>query len=301
MKIVLAGASGLVGTALAGALRARGESVRVLVRRKAGGPEEFEWKPERGIIPCSALEGADVVVNLAGAGIADARWTAARKELLRSSRILSTRTLVNGLIRSEVRATVFLSASAIGYYGECGDALLAEESPRGLGFLAGLCGEWENEALRAEEASVRVVLPRIGIVLSRKGGALARLLPLYRAGLGGKLGDGRAWMSWITLDDLVGALLAMIDEPTLSGPVNAVAPNPVTNREFSQTLGAALRRPAPWTVPSFALRLMLGAMADEMLLASARVAPGRLLDRKHAFKHPELAEALRSVLGKESA
>lgn len=295
MNIVLAGSSGLVGTALAAALRKRGDSLRILVRRPARFSEEIEWKPELSQLPLSVLQGADAVVNLAGAGVADRRWTGARKELLRSSRVGTTRALVDGLARSGQRARVFVSASAVGYYGDAGDAVLDEGASAGEGFLAGLCQAWEAEAFRAAEHGLRVVVPRIGVVLAREGGALARLIPLYRCCLGGRLGAGAAWMSWITLEDLVSVLLAAIDNPRLEGAVNAVAPHPVRNRDFSSALAAALSRPAPWIVPRFGLRLLLGEMADEMLLASARAVPMKLTAHEHRFAQPRIEEALRSL------
>lgn len=296
MNIVIAGSSGLVGTALVSVLRARGDTVRFLVRRQARAPGEFEWDPARGVVPASAFEGTDAVVNLAGAGIAEKRWTKERRRILSDSRLQTTRTLVAELAGQKGTTAAFVSASAIGFYGARGDTVLTEEAPCGTGFLATLCEAWETEALRAREAGIRTVVPRIGIVLAREGGALARLLPLYRFGLGGRLGDGSQWMSWIALDDLVAVLLSAIDDEALSGPINAVSPRPVRNREFSRALARALSRPAPWLVPSPVLRLLLGEMADETLLSSARVAPAKLEERGLRFRHPELGGALAALL-----
>jgi hypothetical protein len=242
------------------------------------------------------MEGTDVVVHLGGAGIAEARWTPARKQILRSSRINSTRVLVDSIARLRQKPRLLVSASAIGYYGNRGDEILTEKSIPAGDFLAVLARDWESEATRVEWSGVRAVILRFGVILSAKGGALSRMLLPFRLGLGGRLGSGRQWMSWISLEDAIGALRAAISSEDLKGPVNVVAPNPVRNAEFTRLLARILRRPAIFPAPAFMLRLMLGELADALLLASQRVRPERLLDAGYRFRHDHLESALKVIL-----
>jgi uncharacterized protein (TIGR01777 family) len=301
MRVAVSGSSGLIGTALVQALRARGDEVLRLVRRPVGAPDELTWDPRAGQAPVEALAEVDGLVHLAGAGIGDQRWTPQRKQEIRDSRVQGTSTLATALaaVGSSGRAKppVFVSGSAIGYYGDRGEEELDETSPPGTGFLAEVCQAWEAATAPAAEAGARVALLRTGVVLSARGGALARQLPLFRLGLGGTLGDGRQWLSWITLRDEVHAILACLDRPELEGPVNLTAPTPVRNAEFTQALGRVLKRPARFGVPRGALRLALGGqLTDEALLASQRVLPRRLVEAGFAFQDPTLEAALATAL-----
>ncbi len=297
MKILLTGASGLIGSALTAKLTDAEHEVTRLVRSSPNRERrEIQWDPSAGRLDAAALEGFDAVVHLAGESIATGRWTAAKKERIRSSRVQGTRLLAETLARLQRPPEILVSASAIGYYGDRGDEELDEGSAPGSGFLAEVCRQWEAAAEPAGEAGIRVVHPRIGLVLSATGGVLAKMLPMFRLGLGGPIGSGRQYVSWITLDDLVGAICHVIATDSLSGPVNAVAPEPATNREFTRALGRALRRPARLPAPAFALRAMLGTMADELLLASTRVIPRRLVDSGFAFDDPDLEPAFRRLL-----
>ena len=296
MKILIAGASGLVGSALVPALRQEGHEVVALVRRPVRREDEIAWNPAGGELEPAVLATTDAIVNLAGENIAAGRWTAARKEALRSSRLDSTHTLVRALARAEPRPRVLVNASAVGFYGDRGDEVLTEDSPVGRGFLPGLCAAWEADAQAAEAAGARVVRLRLGVVLAREGGALTRLLPVFRWGLGGRLGDGRAWMSWIAIDDLVRVISTVLADPRWHGAINAVAPGPVTNGEFTAALGQRLHRPTFLPVPRRLLELVYGEMAGATLFASARVMPDRLLAGGFAFRQPTIAAALRHVL-----
>ena len=299
MRVVVAGSSGLIGSALCRALHSRGDVVVRLVRRASSGPSEAAWDPRAGQIEAAALEGADAVVNLAGAGIGDRRWTTARRRLLVSSRAESTALLARASARLEQRPRVLVNASAVGIYGNRGDEVLDEHSAPGDDFLSGLCRKWEASTSAAAEADIRTVCVRSGVMLSASGGALGRQLPLFRLGLGGRLGSGRQWVSWISLEDELGVLLRAIDDEALAGPVNAVAPQPVTNRQFTDTLGRVLHRPAVLAVPPPALRLVLGrGLVDEVLLASQRVRPAALEALGHDFAHEELEPALAAVLSR---
>lgn len=299
MKILVSGASGFVGSRLTAALADDGHQVTRFVRSQAE-PErtEIPWDPAVGRLEPSTLEGFDAVVHLAGESIADGRWTDAKKARIRDSRVQGTQLLAQTLARLDARPKVLVTASAIGFYGDRGDDELDEQSRPGSGFLADVCRQWESATEPAVEAGVRVVPLRFGLVLGSAGGALAKMLPIFRLGLGGPLGNGRQYVSWITLDDVTGAIQHAIATESLRGPVNAVAPHPVTNREFTRALGRALRRPALLPAPAFALRLILGQMADELLLASARVLPRRLLDSGFAFLDVTVETALGRLLAR---
>ncbi len=297
MRILVAGASGLVGSALVPALRQQEHQVVALVRRPVRRDDEIAWDPPAGGLEPAVLATVDAIVNLAGENIAAGRWSAARKEMLRCSRIDSTRTLLRALAQAVPRPRVLVNASAVGFYGDRGDEVLTESSPAGRGFLPELCAAWEAEAQAAEALGVRVVRLRLGVVLARDGGALARLLPLFRLGLGGRLGDGRAWMSWIGLDDLVRVVGTVLADPRLDGAVNAVAPGPVTNAEFTCALAQLFHRPAILPVPRWLLMLVFGEMAGATLLASMRVRPDRLLAGGFAFRQPDITAALRQAIG----
>jgi len=301
MKILVTGATGLVGTALVAALARDGHMVCRLVRpaTKTGGgsPGTFDvaWNPETGELGGAAV-GAEAVVNLGGASIAGGRWTDARKKLLRSSRIDNTRALVTALRKMNAKPDVLISASAIGFYGNRGDEVLSEESAAGADFLAGISKDWEAEALRAEEIRTRVVLARFGVMLDKNGGALRKMLVPIKFGVGGRIGNGNQWMSWIALQDAVSALQFTLTNCNLRGAVNIVAPEPVTNSEFTKTLANTLHRPALLPAPGFALRLAMGEMADALLLSSQRVVPEKLGRAGFNFKHPTLRRALHDML-----
>ncbi|HEY3216423.1 MAG TPA: TIGR01777 family oxidoreductase [Candidatus Eisenbacteria bacterium] len=302
MKIVVTGSSGFVGSALVPSLERAGHAVMRLVRRPPRpAADEVRWDPEREILDPTALRGVEAAVHLAGASLAGGRWTSGTKARIRDSRVRSTRLLSEALCRLDPPPRVLVSASAVGFYGHRGDQLLTEESPRGEGFLADVAESWERAADPARERGIRVVHPRLGLVLARNGGALARMLPAFRLGLGGPLGDGGQFWSWIAVDDLLAAFHILLDHPALAGPVNAVAPQPVTSREFAATLGRVLRRPTRFQVPAWALRLALGQMADEMLLGSTRAVPRRLEHSGFTFLHPRLEEALAGLLRRRLA
>jgi uncharacterized protein (TIGR01777 family) len=299
MRVLVSGASGLVGSALAAALRAEGHQVNALVRPgKTPAPGDVPWDPQSDRLDAAAMHDVEAVVHLAGSSIASGRWTPARKQLLRASRVDATRHLVAALGRLERRPAVLVSASATGYYGDRGEELLTEASPPGKSFLACCAEDWEAEAARAEQHGLRVVRLRFGMVLAAHGGALKQMLVPFRLGLGGRLGSGRQWMSWISLTDAVGVIRYALLQEDLQGPVNTVAPNPVRNIEFARILARVLHRPAIFPVPAFALRLVLGELADELLLSSARVIPERLQQRGYSFQHPTLEAALASVLNR---
>jgi hypothetical protein len=300
MRVAVTGASGLVGTALVPFLAAQGDDVVRFVRRPPRTGDEARWDPDRGEIDRAALSGVDAVVHLSGANLAEGRWTAARKAVLEASRVGPTRLLAETLAGLPRPPAVLVSASAIGYYGNRGDAWLDETSEPAGDFLGRLVVEWESATGPAARAGIRVVQLRSGMVLAPLGGALKRMLLPFKAGIGGTLGSGTQYMSWIAIDDLVGAVRHALTA-ALSGPVNAVAPTPVTNREFTKTLGRVLGRPTLFAAPAFALRLALGEMADAAVLASIRVRPDRLLQSGYRFHFPDLEGALRHVLGKAGA
>lgn len=298
MKVVVSGSSGLIGEALLAHLRAEAHDVVRLVRRRplAG---EAGWDPGSGSIDAAALVGCDAAVNLAGVGIGDRRWSASRRQSILQSRVGSTVVLCRALAGLDPRPRVVVSASAVGIYGDRGDEVLTEDSALGDGFPAFVCKEWEAATSPATEAGIRVVNLRSAVVLSRRGGALARQLPLFKTGLGGRLGDGKQWFSWISIRDEVRAILHLLESTEVAGPVNCASPNPVTNAQFTRCLAAALHRPAVAVVPRFVLRLALGrALADEFVLSSLRVAPAHLERSGFVFEHPTLEGALTSVLGR---
>jgi uncharacterized protein (TIGR01777 family) len=297
MRVVVSGASGLIGSALVPALVGEGDPVTRLVRSpRQGGADTLRWDPDAGALDPARLDGIDAVVHLSGETVAG-RWNEAKKTRIMESRRRSTRLLAETVARLERPPQVFVSASAVGYYGNGGAEPLTEESPAGEGFLAEVVREWEAATRPAAEAGTRVVNLRFGIVLSREGGALAQMLTPFRLGVGGPLGSGRQYMSWIAIDDVVGALRHALSTADLSGPVNASAPTPVTSKEFARTLGRVLRRPALLPVPPFALRVLFGEFADEGLLWSQRALPAKLTASGYSFHFPELEGALRQVLG----
>jgi hypothetical protein len=304
VSVLVTGSSGLIGTALVERLRRQGRSVTRLVRRTGpwrSGTTDVQWDPADGTIDQEGLGRAgpfEGVVHLAGAGIGDKRWSPARKQIVHDSRTGSTRLLVGALQQLPTPPPVLVSGSAIGFYGDRGDEELTEASAVGSGFLAELCQAWESAARPAAESGIRIVLLRTGIVISDHGGALGKQLPLFRLGLGGRMGSGKQYRSWITLEDQVGVILRCLEDDRLSGPVNATAPTPATDAELAKALGAALHRPAVLAVPAPALRLALGSeMAAELVLTGQRVLPAALLAHGHHFLHTDLAEAMRSVLG----
>lgn len=295
--IAVSGASGFVGAALVRSLGAQGANVKRLVRSQPRDPSaDIVWNPAAPIDP-AALEGLDAVVHLAGESIASL-WTVSKKTRIRESRVIGTRHLSTALAKCTKRPRVLVCASAIGFYGNRGDEVLREDSPPGSGFLADVSREWEAAAQPARNAGIRVVHTRFGMVASPTGRALKQMLLPFKLGLGGRLGSGRQYMSWISLDDVVGAIEHALVTDSLAGPVNTVAPVSITNAEFTKTLGAVLHRPTIFPVPEFMLRTLLGEMAEEVLLCSQRVEPVRLLASGYKFKHPELKSALEEMLGK---
>jgi uncharacterized protein (TIGR01777 family) len=293
MKITVTGASGLLGGKLVDRLRARGDEV-VTLSRNPSGPGVLRWLPEQEPAPQAALNGCDAVVHLAGEAVAQ-RWSDDAKRRIRRSRELGTRNLVAGIDAAEPRPRVLVASSAVGYYGAHGDEEVDERTPAGDGFLAQVCVVWEREAQRATELGLRVVNVRTGVVLDRDGGALAKMLPFFKLGVGGPVAGGRQYLPWIHVDDVIGIYLAALDGDDWTGPVNAAAPTPVANATFSKALGRALHRPAFAPVPGFAVRVLYGEMA-EIVTTGQRVIPRRAQDLGYAFAHPDLHEALRAAL-----
>lgn len=298
MKVLISGASGLVGKALQKVLRNDGDEVYVLVRNKKDlAPNTIFWDPQNGLIDIAALEGFDAVVNLAGESIAAGRWTKERKKAILDSRVDSTKTLVDAFIRLKRPPKVLVNASAVGFYGDRGDEVCTEDTASGTGFLADVCRQWEAAAAPAAEHGIRTVFLRTGVVLSPEGGAFAKMLPPFKLGVGGKLGSGEQYMSWISLDDEVGIIIYAIKNDDVSGPVNAVAPEPVRNSEFTAVLGKALNRPTFFGVPAFMLRFLLGdEMADEVLLGSTRAEPKKITQSGYVYAHPDLGSAVNYLL-----
>jgi len=295
MRVIVSGASGLIGTALCSSLTASGHDVVKLVRRTAGA-NEIEWDPANGVLAADALDGSDAVVHLAGAGIGDKRWTKEYRQLILDSRVKSTRLLAETIAASNKGPATFLSGSAIGIYGASDGRHLDESSPVGEGFLADVCQQWEAAAEPAWRADTRVAFLRTGIVLTPEGGALKKMLPLFKLFLGGRFGNGKQWQSWVSLPDEIGAIEYLLTA-AVHGPVNITAPNPVTNAEFAKALGKALGRPSLLPVPAFAPKLLLGSeLADALLFTGQKVHPQKLLDSGYTFQHPTLPEAFAALL-----
>ncbi len=297
MDVLVSGSTGLIGSALVSALEESGHRVRRLTRSGGSSEDVVRWDPSAGEIDAGQIEGVDAIVHLAGENIVG-RWTDAKKARIRDSRVRGTRLLAETLARLPTPPAVMISASASGYYGDRGNELLSEESAPGDNFLAGVGQEWEAAADPAREAGVRVVHPRIGIVLSTEGGALGTTLPIFKLGVGGKIGSGRQYWSWIAIDDVVGAILHALTEDSLEGPVNVTVPDPPTNAEYTRVLGHLLGRPTVFPLPAPAARIMLGQLADELLLASQRIEPARLKETGYSYRYPELEGALRHLLGR---
>ncbi len=296
-SVAISGASGMVGTALTAVLRSSGNSVVGITRKESRGADgSIVWDPVTGVKDPSRLETVDAIVHLAGENIAERRWTPALKDRIRRSRVEGTRNLVKSLALIAGRPKVLVSASAIGYYGDRGETILDEDATAGEGFLADVCRDWEHEAQAATELGMRVVNVRIGVVLSRKGGALAKMLLPFKLGAGGIIGSGKQYWSWIGLHDLVRILAFCVEHDSIRGPVNAVSPNPMTNYDFTKGVGHALHRPTFFPLPAFMAKLVLGEMANDLLLASARVTPGKLLQHGFEFHFPELAGCLEHEL-----
>ncbi|MGE0126761.1 MAG: TIGR01777 family oxidoreductase [Blastocatellales bacterium] len=300
MKILITGATGLIGKAVCKLLTDEGHQLVVLSRRPQAamgltGVSAFRWEPEYELPPAQAWEGVDAVIHLAGEPVAAARWTEEQKRRIRDSRVVGTQFLVAGMIEARTPPKVFVSGSAVGFYGARGDEILNESSLPGSGFLSEVCLEWEAEAARARELGVRVALVRTGVVLSPTGGALEKMLTPFKLGLGGRLGSGRQWFPWVHIDDIVGILRHALITPAVDGPINGTAPGIVINEEFTRELAAALNRPIFFPVPEFALRVLMGEMA-EAVMASQRVVPQVALDTGYRFKHPNLKPALESLL-----
>lgn len=296
MKIVIAGAGGLVGSALIPSLETKGHEVTRMVRSHPGAGE-IEWHPHHDEVDPSGLEGFDAIVNLGGENIAGARWSDEQKRKIRDSRVHGTHLLSETIAKLHSRPRVFLCASATGIYGDRGDEVLDEQSESGGGFLAGVCREWEAAAQPAVSAGVRVVNLRFGPILAREGGMLAKMLTPFKLGLGGKVGSGKQYISWVAIDDVVGAIGLALANESLRGPLNVVSPNPVTNEVFTKTLGHVLSRPTVFAMPAFAARLAFGEMADEMLLVSQRVVPKKLSEAGDTFRYSHLEDAIRHFVG----
>ncbi|MBA3797892.1 MAG: TIGR01777 family oxidoreductase [Actinomycetota bacterium] len=295
MKVAITGSSGLIGTALSASLRQSGHNVVSLVRRAPRSPDEIRWNPGSGHLDPAVLADVYGVVHLAGAGIGDRRWTESRKRELLDSRVRGTAAVADAMAKGDAPGRFLISASGVHYYGTAtGDEPVDESAPNGTGFLADVCRHWESAADPAREAGIRVVHPRSGLVLARSGGVLGRLLPLFRLGLGGRIGDGKAYWPWISLTDEVAAIRMLIDSD-LAGPVNLTAPEPVTNAEFTKVLGSVVHRPTLATVPAFALRTVIGEFADEGILSVPRAVPRALTEAGFSFTHPDLRGALEAI------
>jgi uncharacterized protein len=297
VDVLISGATGLIGAELTAALEAGGHRTTRLTRSPRG-PGDVRWDPMAGEIDASRLGGHDAVVHLAGESIAEGRWNAAKKRRIMESREKGTRLLAETLAGLPEKPGVMVSVSAVGYYGDRGDEVLTEESSPGADFLAEVCKVWEAAADRAREAGIRVVHPRLGIVLSPEGGALGRTLPIFKLGGGGRIGSGRQWWSWVALDDVVGAIVHALENDAVAGPLNVGAPNPLTNAQYTRVLGRVLNRPTVFPLPAAAARLALGEVADALLLASQRMEPAKLAATGYEFRYPELEGALRHLLGR---
>jgi uncharacterized protein (TIGR01777 family) len=298
MKILISGASGLVGTHLIPTLKAKGHEIFRLVRKTPKAADEIQWDSEKGFGEGerAKLENFDAVVHLAGDNVASENWSEEKKRKIRDSRVVGTRVLVDALKTLENPPKIMVSASATGFYGSREDEILTEDSASGTGFLAEVCTAWENESIKAEEFGARVVMPRIGIVLAKDGGALEKMLTPFKFGVGGRIGSGKQWMSWIALEDLIRVIHFALENEDLRGAVNATAPNPVTNEEFTRTFGKVLHRPTILPVPEFAIKLMFGEMGETLLLEGARVVPKRLPENGFEFKFTNLEEAMKAAV-----
>jgi len=296
VRVAVTGSHGLIGSGLLDALHTRGDEAVRLVRDQPQ-PGEARWEPAEGKIDAKALEGVDAVVHLAGVGIGDRRWSDEHKRAVLDSRVQGTTLLARTLASLTDRPSVLVSASAVGYYGDRGDEVLTEDAGPGTGFLSEVCEQWERSTAPAEDAGIRVAHLRTGLVMSREGGALKQMLVPFRLGAGGRIGSGRQWWSWIAIDDELGAILHVVGDDTVRGPVNLTAPNPVTNAEFTKTLGKVLGRPTLLPTPTFALKALFGGDAvDEMFLGGQRVVPAKLEATAYEFRHPHLEPALRALL-----
>uniref|UniRef100_A0AAU2JP56 TIGR01777 family oxidoreductase n=1 Tax=Streptomyces sp. NBC_00049 TaxID=2903617 RepID=A0AAU2JP56_9ACTN len=295
MRIAVTGSTGLIGSALVRSLRADGHEVVRFVRRSPAGADEARWDPAGGYVDPAGLAGCAAVVNLAGAGVGDHRWTAAYKKEIRDSRVLGTAAIARAVAALDEPPAVLVCGSAVGYYGDTGDRVVGEDSPAGHGFLPAVCVEWEAAAGAAREAGIRTAFARTGLVVAREGGAWGRLFPIFRAGIGGRLGGGHQYWSYISLRDEIAALRHIIDTPSLSGPVNLTAPEPLTNRQVTQAMARVLRRPAVIPVPAVALRIVLGEFAQDVL-GSQRARPTRLLESGYVFHDPGIEQAIRAAL-----
>lgn len=296
MKILMSGSSGFIGSRLSPFLLQNGHQVKKLVRHQPANADEIFWDPHHEKVDVNALEGFDAIINLAGDNIAKGRWTEKKKEAILASRVKSTRTLANAIVRLNHPPITFINASAVGYYGNRGDTILTEESSNGTGFLAHVCEKWEEAANPLATTNIRLVLTRFGAVLSPNGGALAALLPAFKLCLGGKIGSGKQYMSWVALEELLGILHHILKTESLSGPINIASPYPVTNETFTKILGKILNRPTLLSMPTFFARLAFGEMADEVLLTSQRTSSQKLLDSGYQFCQPDLELALKQML-----
>jgi len=296
MKVLISGASGLVGKAISEPLSKEGHQILSLVRKEPKNQDEVRWNPEKEVKEISKLEGVDAVVHLAGENVGDGRWTEEKKKRIRDSRVIGTKVLCDALLKLSTPPELFISASAIGYYGDRGDEILTEESSAGNDFLAKTCVEWEDASEGLQERGIRLIHARFGVILSKEGGALDKMLTPFKLGIGGRIGDGTQYMSWIAIDDVIAITEYLLRDKNLSGKFNLTSPNPVTNLEFTKTLGKIISRPTFFFVPKFALRIAFGEMADAALLSSTRVIPKRLVDSGFKFKFSNLENALRHIL-----
>jgi uncharacterized protein len=294
MRILITGASGLIGKALRPSLEPKGYELILASRREPKDPQHVQWNPDTGFAEpdLSRLEGLDAVIHLAGENVSGLRWTEEKKKAIRDSRVFGTRSLIETFDKLKAKPKAFISGSAIGFYGDRGDEVMTESSAPGKTYLSEVCKEWEAESRRAEDMGIRTVLLRTGIVLSKDGGALATMMTPFKLGVGGVVGSGKQWMSWITLDDVVGIINFVLENESVRGAVNVVAPNPVTNEEFTKTLGSVLYRPTFLPLPEFAVHMVFGEMGDALLLDSTRVIPKRLQDNGYEFRFTDLKPAL---------